>query len=102
MNLKEIRNKTKLTQNDLALKLNIARSTYNGYEQGISEPNIETLCKLADYYDVSLDYLVGRQYKNDIGFLSPEQKNIVYVIKQLNEKNLAFILGQSLKLLNEQ
>lgn len=88
MRLKELRTKKGLTQYELALKLNIARSTYNGYEQNFSEPNIETLCNLADYYNVTLDYLVGREHNNDIGYLNEQQKNAVKIVQQLNPQNL--------------
>lgn len=102
MRLKELRKEKNLTQSEIANKLFITQNGYSSYENERTEPNIETLCKLADFYNVSLDYLVGREYSNDIGYLTSDQKNVVYVIKQLNEKNLAYILGQSLRLLNEQ
>ena len=102
MKLKELRKNKKMTQEEVSKYLNIARSTYNGYEQNISEPTIETLSKLADLYEVSLDQLVGREYKDDIGYLTFDQKNIVMVIKKLNEKNLSTLLGTALRLLNEQ
>ena len=60
------------------------------------------LIKLADYYNVSIDNLIGRDYKNEIGYLTEYQKNVVFVIKQLNEKNLSELLGTALRLLNEQ
>ncbi len=102
MKLKELRKEKNLTQEKMANLLNMTITCYNYYEKEKREPSIETLCKLADFYNVSLDYLVGREYTNDIGYLTNDQKNVVYVIKQLNEKNLAYILGQSLRLLNEQ
>ena len=102
MNLKELRQKKKLTQVEMGKILNITGPTYNGYETGKYEPTIETLCKLADYFEVSLDYLIGREYKDDIGYLTFNQKNIVMVIKKLNEKNLSTLLGTALRLLNEQ
>lgn len=102
MNLKELRISKKLTQADIGKYLNITTPTYNGYETEKYEPTISTLCKLADYYNVTLDYLVGREYKNDIGYLTPEQQNIMFVIKKLNQKNLSTLLGHALRLLNEQ
>lgn len=94
MELKKLRKEKKLTQEDVSKVLNIARSTYNGYEQNISEPNIDTLCKLADYYDVSLDYLVGRERNNDIGYLTPKQISAVKLLKLLNEENLIQEIGR--------
>lgn len=102
MRLKELRKESKKNQTDIANYLHISQSNYGKYELKSIQPDIQTLCKLADYYNVSLDYLVGREFKDDIGYLTPDQKNVVYAIKQLNEKNLAYILGQTLKLINEQ
>lgn len=57
------RKKNKLTQNDVAYRLNVVRSTYTNWEAGRSEPDVSTLIKLSDIYNVSLDNLVGREYR---------------------------------------
>ena len=85
MNLKYLRKEKTLTQKDLAKMLNIAVSTYSGYELETSEPSLNTLIKLANYYDVSLDYLVGREYNNNIGYLNEEQKNTIKLINKLKD-----------------
>lgn len=56
--LKNLRGKT--TQEEVAGRIGISRARYSHYENGRSEPDTETLNKLADYYDVSVDYLLGR------------------------------------------
>lgn len=48
-----------LTQKKVAGDLNIAPSTMGGYVQGSSEPDFETLKRIAEYFDVSIDYLLG-------------------------------------------
>ena len=48
-----------ITQKKLANDLNIAPSTMGGYVQGISEPDFETLKRLAEYFMVSTDYLLN-------------------------------------------
>ena len=58
--LKELRQREELAQFMVAMDLGIARSTYACYESGRNEPDIHTIIKFADYYDVSIDYLVGR------------------------------------------
>ena len=88
MNLKNLRQQKKLTQDELAKELNITRPTYANYESEITQPTIETLIKLADYFNVSIDYLVGRNYRNDLGYLTQEQKTLVQMIQELNEINL--------------
>lgn len=88
MEIINLRKQKKMTQEDVSKYLQISQSTYQHYETNRAEPNIETLCKLADLYNVSLDYLVGRNFKNDLGYLSDTQKNAVKLIQQLNNQNL--------------
>lgn len=62
--LKNLRIKNNLTQKELAEKIGTKQRTYCTYENGTREPNIETLKKIANFYNVSIDYLVGR-YKQE-------------------------------------
>ncbi len=59
--LKELRKAEKLTQRDMAEKLNIVQPSYIRYENGTAEPSQETLIKIAEIFDVSVDYLLGRK-----------------------------------------
>lgn len=58
--LKELRQMKKLKQTELAEILNVTYRAVQNYEAGNREPNIDKLIFLADYFNVSLDYLVGR------------------------------------------
>lgn len=58
--LKEIRKDRDFTQTDVAKYLGMKQQQYSEYEIGKRLIPIETLDKLADYYDTSIDYLVGR------------------------------------------
>lgn len=58
--LKQLRSENNLTQAQLAGILGIAKTTLAAYEQGKSEPNIELLIKMADYFCVTVDYLIGK------------------------------------------
>lgn len=49
-----------LKQADMAKALGIPFRSYRRYESGESEPTVTTLCAIADYFQVSLDYLAGR------------------------------------------
>ena len=60
MNLKKIRKEKGISQLKLALDLNTSQNTISRYETGEREPGINELIKIADYFDVSIDYLVGR------------------------------------------
>lgn len=58
--LKELRMSKGLSQQSLANYIGISKSSVNMYERGEREPGIETQEALADYFNVDLDYLVGR------------------------------------------
>lgn len=60
-NLAKIRKEFAKTQKDMAEILNISKPTYNHYESGRYEPSLETMIKLADYFNCSVDYLLGHQ-----------------------------------------
>lgn len=88
MNIEQLRKRHKKSQQEIAQALNITQSAYQKYENGRTEPNIERLKQLANYYNVSIDYLVGRVFQDDFGYLSPEQKDAIKILKQLNELNV--------------
>lgn len=58
--IKELRQERNLSLRDLAADLEIAYSSLGKYERGDQQPSFETLIKLADYFNVTTDYLIGR------------------------------------------
>ena len=76
--LKMLRSARGVLQKDIAALLGIDRTTYVKYEKGVSEPSIETLLKLADYFGVSVDFLLGREdedTKKEIAALPDDDLN---------------------------
>ena len=65
MRLKQIREEKGLSQNELAKKINMTQQRISSYEKGIREPDIETLKILADFFNVSIDYLLGKTDKRN-------------------------------------
>lgn len=59
-NLKSARKSTGMTQKDVSTALNISPNTYKNYEQGLREPNGDTIVALANLFHVTTDYLLGR------------------------------------------
>ena len=59
--LKELRKEKKLTQTELASKLDISQKSYSNWESGKAEPTLDNIIKLADLLEVSLDWLFGRE-----------------------------------------
>ncbi len=60
--LKELRRIHGMRQHDLAEALNISQQSISRYENGKHYPDIPALIEIADYFDVPLDYLVGRKW----------------------------------------
>ena len=58
--LKALRKEKGYTQGQVAIYCDITEKTYQNYELMTREPKIEILIKIADLFDVSIDYLVGR------------------------------------------
>lgn len=69
-NIRNLREDCDKTQQELAEYLNVQQTTYSKYELGKINIPIEVFIKLADYYDVSVDYLLGRskpkKYKSSV------------------------------------
>jgi transcriptional regulator with XRE-family HTH domain len=63
--LKQLRSERSLYQKDIANYLGIDRTTYVKYENGTSEPNNDMLLKLAEFFNVSTDYLLEKTNKKD-------------------------------------
>lgn len=84
----ELRKSKDWSQTDLAGKSGVSREMIGKYERGEAVPSIEAAKKIADAFEVSLDYLVGNAEQaidkatlnrlNDINRLAPDDKNLVY------------------------
>lgn len=63
--LKKLRTKKGVYQKDVAKYLGVDRTTYVKYERGVSEPNLDIIKKLANYFDVTVDFLLGKEKKEN-------------------------------------
>ena len=66
MRLKEIRRSKRLTQVKVGIDLSMSQNTVSRYENGEREPGILELIKFADYYDVSVDYILERTDRPEV------------------------------------
>ena len=101
MRLKELRENKKITQAELGKALSISTSTIGMYEQGRRNPDPDMLCKIADYFNITVDDLLGRKPKltNPDASISNkiENRDIVKIldnlISDLNKKDIVFYNG---------
>ena len=91
---KSLRTEKKLSQQELAAHMQINRSTYARYETSQTQPDFDTLFKLATFYDVSIDYLLGySDEKNTYANITPTQKTILDFFE--NSPSLSFDEGEA-------
>lgn len=84
--LKDLRKKTKKSQEEVANDLGLTRSNYSHFENGRNQPDNETLVKLANYYNVTTDYLLGRDVPD-----WATQEDIIDLEEMLNSNvNMAY------------
>lgn len=81
-----LRKERGLTQEVAAKRLKIARSTFANYENGVREPDNETLKQIADFYEVSIDYLLGRERSNE--HKAKDNANEIIIKEIVNKYNI--------------
>ena len=74
--LRQLRTNKKLTQKNVAEFLGVDRTTYVKYETGASEPNFETLQRLATFFGVSTDYLLGTETQKTPALTAKDERDI--------------------------
>lgn len=102
MNLKQVRLQANKTQAEIANIIGTNQNTYSNYETEKTEPSIKTLIDLANYFDVSLDYLCGRQYNNKIGYIPDDKKELVKTLLKLNNEDCSKLQGYMSALLDKK
>ena len=90
-NLKKLRTEKSISQRKLADIISVSQQSINKYENHSIEPDIHTLMKLADYFDTSIDYLVGYTTINhkiehlNSSDLNDDEFSIINKYRKLNE-----------------
>ncbi|RED60362.1 helix-turn-helix domain-containing protein [Cohnella lupini] len=86
--LRELRLRRKISQEEVARHIGITRSAYSHYEINNRQPVYETLIKLAAYFDVSLDYIIGGTHsksKAEQG-VTPDTREILSLFQHMNQE----------------
>ena len=87
--LKLLRTEKGLTQQKLAVDFNIEQSTISAYENNARTPDIDTLEIICDYFNVSIDYLTGRDSKS-VYYLDPDVAEMAQEIYDNPELRILF------------
>ena len=87
----ELRTEKGLSQRELAKDLQISQGTYNNWENGKTQPSIEQLIFLANYFSVSVDYIVGNTDEYGYSFikenkLNQDEERLLKIFRGLNNE----------------
>ena len=106
--LRYLRKREGLTQNQLAERTGVSRSRINNYENGIREPDFETAEIFADFFNVNLDTLIGRDIDKKIPVTQTDdgiqQKylDLMQIFSQLSEEDLDELTEKAQSLLQNR
>lgn len=90
--LRELRQRKSMTQEALAEALNVKKSTISMYENGYREPDHEMLEQIADYFNVDIDYLMGRSNMiTRIEKIDMDTQAIIDGVKRLAPKDKEYV-----------
>ncbi len=86
-NLKKLRTEKKISQQHLASILGISQQSINKYENHNVEPDISILIAIAEYFDTTIDYLVGKNDNRDLleSNFSEHEKKLITEYRKLND-----------------
>ena len=100
MRLKELREESNLTQRDVANAIHIGTSSVGRWERGEGLPTVDFIIRLADFFQVSVDYLLGRS--DDFGYvnlqfpahaLSAQEQKFLKNFRKLDPRQQSIIIG---------
>lgn len=98
-NIKKLRIDKGLSQQQLAEIIGVSQQSINKYENHNVEPNIETLSLLAEFFDTSVDFIIGRTeikrkiQEVELYALSEDEKKIIDIFRQLEKSDSEIILS---------
>lgn len=90
LHLRKLREARNLSQTDVAHDINISRQTYNNYELDKRQADYETLLKLAEYFDTTVDYLISDELTESkrFPFPFPDEEQLYTSLSKLSEQEL--------------
>lgn len=89
--LKLLRTRKEIKQEEIASALNITRSAYANYEQGRRTPDLDTIIKIAEFYDTSIDFIIGNEKEKVI------ENELIKEINTISDKGTVLAIIDELK-----
>lgn len=109
LRIKELRIESEKTQEEMAKILGVSRQVYANHENEINEPSIEMLIKMSQFFQCSIDYLIGNtddfgnvSIQSNAPALSAEEQRLLDTFRKLNAKNRIHVSAYADVRLEEQ
>lgn len=93
-----LRDQKGVTDYAVAKSCHLGQSTFTDWKNGRITPNLKKMMKLADYFDVTIDYLVTGKIRGDVPpvILSEDERELLAAFRKLNDDAKAFLLDNAL------
>ena len=98
--LKELRTNAGITQEKISNYLNISREAYSLYETNKRQMNYDTICTIAEFYNVSTDYLLGLSDEKCRFELTTEEEELINLYRSLNHRDRKLLISISKTMLD--
>ncbi len=82
----DLRKERSISQKELAKYLNVSQAQISKYESGANEPDLATLIKIADFFNISIDELLGHNKPNYLNLSQKDLDEINLLLKSLSDK----------------
>ncbi len=94
--LRSYRKQKKMTQQEVAARIGLQRSTYSRYEEGTNRPSWKVLIKLADLYGITMDELVGRRTRSShsVREVEPDKQSMMGVNREIEVRQASVPEGR--------
>lgn len=97
LKIKELRQEKGISQEELANAINVKNYTIGNWERNRAEPSIESIKQMADFFEVSVDYLIGRTNDLDIiqtnANLAQDEVQLLDLYRQMNFQDKNQLIG---------
>ena len=92
-NIRSLRIANGITQEQFGYEMGVSAQAVSRWENGVTYPDIIMLPMIADYFDVSLDYLCERQWNNQIGYVADDRREDMIKISELSDEEFKLVVA---------
>lgn len=101
-NLKRLRETSDISQTRFSQEIGFSQAAISAWENNTREPGIAALIKIAQYFNVSVDFLIGSSSQDDEMKIAPDERKLLEIFRKLTLKNKMHVSAYATVRLEEQ